>query len=164
MEIFVKTILRPGIAAVGLLAITGAFIHPFGQIKAQRTSEPLLSGAETPREIARVFERSCQNCHSERTEWPWYSYVPPSSWFIESDVYQARTHMNLSLWRDYTFDQQVEILTELGAEVRGRQMPPSRYVFLHPEARLSDAEVEQLYEWAHRERRRLRSSAEPGTE
>ena len=72
--------------------------------------------------------------------------------------------MNLSRWRDYTFDQQVEILTELGAEVRDRQMPPSRYVFLHPEARLSDAEVEQLYEWAHRERRRLRSRVEPGAE
>jgi hypothetical protein len=69
--------------------------------------------------------------------------------------------MNLSRWRDYTTDQQVEILSRLGAEVRNHQMPLPRYVSLHPEARLADSEVRQLYEWAHRERRRLTSPAEP---
>jgi hypothetical protein len=68
--------------------------------------------------------------------------------------------MNLSRWRDYTTDRQVEILSMLGAEVRNHQMPPPRYVSLHPEGRLADSEVRQLYEWAHRERRRLTSPAE----
>src|SRR4051794_5211726 len=136
MEIFVKTILKAGVAAAGLLGVAAGFVHPFGPIKARHSNEPLFAGAEATLEVSRVFGRACQNCHSERTGWPWYSYVPPLSWLIENDVYQARNHMNFSRWRDYTLDQQVEILTKLGAEVRGHQMPLPRYVFLHPEAKL----------------------------
>jgi hypothetical protein len=156
-----KTILRAGVAAVGLLGFASAFVHPFGRIKARRSNEPLFAGAETTPELTRVFEQSCQNCHSERTDWPWYSYVPPLSWLIENDVSQARSHMNLSRWPDYTTDRQVKILSRLGAEVRNHLMPLPRYVRLHPEARLADSEVRQIYEWAHRERRRLTSPAEP---
>jgi hypothetical protein len=161
MEILVKTILRAGVAAVGLLGLTSTLVHPFGRIKGQRSNEQLLAGAETTPELSRILVRSCQNCHSEHTIWPWYSYLPPLSWLIENDVSRARNHMNLSRWRDYTTDRQVEILSRLGAEVRNHQMPPTRYVSLHPEARLADSEVRQLYEWAHRERRRLRPPAEP---
>jgi cytochrome c5 len=66
----VKIILRAGVAAVGLLGFASAFVHPFGRIKAQRSNEPLLAGAETTPELTRVLERSCQNCHSDRTGWP----------------------------------------------------------------------------------------------
>jgi len=37
----------------------------------------------------------------------------------------------------------------------------ARYLSLHPEARLAESEVQQLYEWAHRERRRLTLRVEP---
>lgn len=64
--------------------------------------------------------------------------------------------MNLSRWDTYTADQQAELLTKLGVEVRNRRMPLPKYLRLHPDARLSDAAAEQLYVWAHSERRRLR--------
>ena len=53
----------------------------------------------------------------------------------------------------------MEILARLGVEVRNRRMPLPHYLQLHPEARLSDTEVEQLYSWAHAERRRLKIAA-----
>jgi hypothetical protein len=68
--------------------------------------------------------------------------------------------MNLSQWDTYTVDQQADLLTKLGVEVRNRRMPLPKYLQLHPASRLSDREVEQLYAWAHRERRRLRTAAE----
>ena len=154
-----KRRLRAGLAGIALLSFACAFIHPVGVVKARHSVGPLLAGAETPAAVTGVLERSCQNCHSERTLWPWYSYVPPFSWLIENDVDQARKHMNLSRWQEYTTDQQVEILSRMGAEVRSRQMPVPRYLSLHPAARLSDSDVKQLYDWSHRERRRLASPA-----
>jgi hypothetical protein len=109
--------------------------------------------------VVRIIERSCQNCHSERTAWPWYSYVAPMSWLIENDVQQARSHMNLSRWDEYGLEKKQAILTELGAVVRSRQMPLPRYVQLHPSAKLSDVEINQIYQWARAERRRLKSIA-----
>jgi hypothetical protein len=153
-----KTAFRLSFTAVGLLGLAGTFVHPFGSVKEQRSTAPLMTGAETDSAVTRVIERSCRNCHSERTDWPWYSYVAPLSWLIENDVHRGRSHMNLSRWDTYTVVQQEDLLTKLGVEVRNRRMPLPKYLQLHPEARLSDDEVAQLYAWARRERRRLRTT------
>ena len=145
------------ITGTGLVGLASVFIHPFGAVKAHTANTLLLTGAPVDPSVLRIIERSCQNCHSERTDWPWYSYVAPMSWLIENDVLQARSHMNLSHWNEYNLVKQQEILTELGAMIRSRQMPLPRYITLHPSAKLSDAEIDQIYQWAQSERRRLKS-------
>jgi hypothetical protein len=54
----------------GLIVAISAFVHPFGMVKAQRYEKPLFAGAQMDLEVLQIFERSCQNCHSERMEWP----------------------------------------------------------------------------------------------
>jgi Haem-binding domain len=147
------------IAGTGLLALASVFVRPFGAVKARTSNTPLLAGAPVDPSVVRIIERSCQNCHSERTDWPWYSYVAPMSWLIENDVRHGRSHMNLSHWDEYNLQKQQEILTEMSAMVRSRQMPLPRYLRLHPSARLSDAEIDRIYQWARGERRRLKSTA-----
>jgi hypothetical protein len=102
-----------------------------------------------------LIERGCQNCHSQKTEWPWYSHVAPVSWLLARDVQQARLHMDLSRWQDYTADERLRLLSEIGIAVRNRKMPVERYLLLHPEARLTDIERQQLYRWTRAERNRL---------
>src|SRR6266404_4904500 len=123
-----------GVVAVGVPSL---LIHPFGDLKAHRSLNPLLAGADVNPAIIQIVERSCQNCHSEKTEWPWYSYVAPMSWLVESDVGQARGRMNLSRWDEYTIDKQQELLGRLSAAIRSRQMPPARYTLIHPGTKLS---------------------------
>jgi len=130
-----------------LLGTPVLFLHPFGTVKEQRSSQPL----PVPEEL---FSKACQNCHSEKTAWPWYSYVPPVSWLVERDVSEARQHMNFSRWNEYSDEQRRELLAKIAAEVRSKQMPPARYQALHPEARLSDADIRRIYDWAKKERRR----------
>ena len=141
-----------------LLGVLLAFIHPFGDVKRETSGRTLLAGAEIDGRTAAVFERSCRNCHSARTVWPWYSYVPPSSWLIERDVRLARMRINFSRWDEYTTEQRQAYLGVIAAAVRNQQMPPRRFTLLHPEAVLSMAEREQIYKWARGERRRLRTS------
>jgi cytochrome c len=68
--------------------------------------------------------------------------------------------MNLSRWNGYNPEEQQEILSKMSILVRNRAMPLSRYLLLHPEAKLSDAEVAYLYEWARSERKRLKAATE----
>jgi Haem-binding domain len=147
------------VTAVALLAVCSVLIHPSGAMKAQRSDKPLLLDASFDPQVVRIIERSCQNCHSERTEWPLYSYVVPMSWMIENDVKRGRSHMNFSRWNGYPPEKQQEILSEMSRLVRNRVMPLPRYLLLHPEARLSDVEVEFLYQWAGSERKRLKAGA-----
>ena len=155
-----KSLPKLCVAATSLLVVSASY--PAGPVKEKRSSLSLFAGTEEPPEIARLVERACQNCHSERTEWPWYSYVAPMSWMIEKDVSNARTHMNLSRWQDYTVEQQIDLLTRLAVEVRNRKMPLPRYLKMHSEARLSAEDVQQFYSWAHSERKRLKAADTKG--
>ena len=132
------------------------FLHPYGPVKAVRSDKPLLAGANLDIGVLALVERSCQNCHSERTEWPWYSYVAPISLLVESDVGRARGRMNLSRWDEYTIDKQQELLGRLAGAIRSREMPPPRYTLMHPDTKLSPMERDQLYQWTRAERRRLK--------
>ena len=113
-----------------LLGALSAFVHPFSAVKRQTSSQALLVGAQIDAHTTALCERSCQSCHSGRTVWPWYSYVPPVSWLIERDVRLARRHMNLSRWDEYTTEQRQAYLGVIAAAVRNRQMPPGRFTLI----------------------------------
>ena len=128
-------------ACAGVLAAASVFVHPFG---------------------VRILEKYCRNCHSEQTEWPWYSYVAPMSWLIEKDVHDARRHLNLSHWQEYDAQTQHDLPIEMAAVVRNGRMPLPRYTLLHPAAKPSPAEFDLIYQWARAQRRRLTASATRG--
>jgi hypothetical protein len=145
------------ILGAGLVVAISAFVHPFGKVKAQSYDKPLFAGAQIDPEVLQIFERSCQNCHSERTEWPWYSYIAPIGWFIEKDVQQGRDHMDFSRWDEYDRGSQRDILTRMSAVLRTRQMPLPRYLILHPSSKLSEGEITMIDEWTQKERLRLKA-------
>ncbi|MBV8843376.1 MAG: heme-binding domain-containing protein [Bryobacterales bacterium] len=145
-----------------LLILLSSFVHPFGPVKHQNPARPLLSTSSINPEAKAVILRACRNCHSEKTEWPWYSFVAPVSWLLESDVSRARGHMNFSHWEEYTTDQRFALLNQILAVVSARAMPPARYRLLHPEASLSDTDADRIIRWARAEMppRRRRKPAE----
>ena len=154
-----KMLIATGAAAV--IAIGGSMIHPFGAPGAAESNQTILREAQIDPETLVIIQRACQNCHSQQTLWPWYSHVAPASWLLTRDVQQARMHMNLSRWQDYSADDQLRLLSAIGSAVRNRQMPVQRYLLLHPEARLTDAERQQIYGWTRSERNRLRRRSTP---
>ncbi len=140
--------------AVCLLAMP--FVHPFGPVRQQHAPTQLTGDSV----VLPLLEKACLNCHSQQTRWPLYSYLPLVSWAIEKDVGEARQHMDLSRWNEYSVDDKRDLLARLGTEVKDRQMPLPRYLLLHPEARLSDAERQVIYDWTKAQRRALRNERE----
>jgi hypothetical protein len=116
---------------------------------------PLLGGAETTPAVMAVIERSCQNCHSLRTELPFYGRIFPVSLLLEHDVETARQNMNLSRWQSYDEEEKSALLSEIGVLVRNHIMPPRRYTLIHPAARVSDSDADLIYRWTRAERERL---------
>jgi len=99
--------------------------------------------------VASVFARSCNDCHSNATVWPWYSRVAPVSWLLVSDVKRGRKALNFSDWQSLGPEKQQEILPEICKEVADHDMPTEEYVLMHPRAKLSRAEVQSICNWAH---------------
>lgn len=88
-----------------------------------------------------LARRACFDCHSNETKWPWYSWIAPVSWRVQDHVDEGRGHLNFS-----RFDKAQRNATEAVKEVQEGDMPPWDYALAHSEARLSDAEKQQLIE------------------
>ena len=139
--------------------VASAFVHSLPHEVSDRASAPLLPGANISPSVAGVLAHACVNCHSEKTQWPWYSRVAPVSWLVENDVKHAREHLNLSRWDGLQEVDQRMLLTAIATVIENHEMPPHRYVVLHPEAKLSADDAVRVIEWTRAERGRLRASA-----
>ena len=157
-----KKIVPVACAASAIIGVL--FALPDSVIRMAPSQTPLLDGARVPANVASLIERSCQNCHSLKTQWPVYSRIFPLSSLIESDVANARSHMNLSRWQSYDSAEKSALLAEIGSVVRNRIMPPRRYTLVHPAAKLSAADADEIYRWTRAARRVLESTAEQPAE
>jgi hypothetical protein len=145
-------------AALAVWVLASLLVHRVPHNLSDRSGAPLLPGAEIAPSVSNVFNHACIDCHSEKTRWPWYSNLAPASWFVERDVKRARSLLNLSRWDSVDTVEQRALLTAIATVIENREMPPRRYVMLHPEATLSADDSVQVIEWTRAERRRLRAS------
>jgi cytochrome c len=158
-----RLLLHPwvSIAALAtLVAVSSITVHPFGAPKQFQAQKASIDDLKLPAEITTIFRRSCADCHSSQTAWPWYSYVAPVSWLVERDVRRGRDHMNLSEWQQYTMHKRQKLLADVASAVKNGEMPLAQYTLIHRHAKLSEAERDLVYQWARKERRRLRAESQ----
>ncbi|MDZ7292407.1 MAG: heme-binding domain-containing protein [candidate division KSB1 bacterium] len=118
-------------------------------------AQSIEANTQMTQEIAAIFERSCQDCHSYKTRWPWYSQVAPVSWLLIDHVTEGRRHLNFSEWASYDSKKARKLLGEISDEVQKGDMPLKSYLPLHPKARLSEVDVQAIVAWTTAERQRL---------
>ena len=117
--------------------------------------QTLAAGTAVPPELAAILQRSCNDCHSNATTYPWYSQITPVSWWLKSHVEQGREHLNLSVWNTYDTRRKVRKLEEICEQVEAREMPLPSYTWAHRDAPLSDAEIKTLCDWTRAEQEHL---------
>ena len=134
-----------------VLLVVAQFIRP------ARTNPPIDPAHElqAPQPAASILQRSCIDCHSNRTVWPWYSQVAPVSWLLARDVKNGRKEMNFSEWTTFTRRRQANKLKQACEQVEQHEMPLWFYVPLHPKSKLTDADRKVLCDWAKGERARI---------
>jgi hypothetical protein len=141
-----------------------ALILLFGAIqliRPERTNPPVDQNLvvqehlQIPTEIGAILRRSCYDCHSNETVWPWYSAVAPASWLVADDVAEGRKRMNFSEWGSYKMGKVLSVLEGICEETSEGGMPLKQYVLLHPSTGLSELEVKALCDWSEQEMQRL---------
>lgn len=127
--------LRLVLAAIALLLLVQ--LVPYGR---DHENPPVVAEPrwDSPGTRA-LFLRSCGDCHSHETRWPWYSHVAPVSWLVQRDVEEGREKLNVSDWDRKR--QEADEAYEMFAE---GEMPLPAYLLTHPEARLGPADRQAL--------------------
>jgi hypothetical protein len=147
------------LAAASVIFI--AFVNSPPQNPPVVSQHSIESAVDVPAPVRAVIRRSCYDCHSYQTRWPWYARVPPMSGMVRSDVQRARKALNFSEWTTgagSTPGRAAGMLAAACAAVQGGIMPKSRYLYLHPDARLSPHEVELICSWSREQIAQLRSN------
>ena len=150
-------------AALGAGIFTASMVPgPYGSVNRvePRGAEFLQSAQLGPSAVA-TLRRACGNCHSNRTDWPWYSRVAPVSWLLRRDVSEGRKFLNFSLWPEYGMEGQGQLLASAATELKRGSMPPRRYSAFHAEARLSRHARSDLMAALRLESVRLLKSEQP---
>lgn len=122
------------VVLVGFLAIQ---LVPYGR---SHTRPPVVAEPQWDSAVTRELAvRACFDCHSNETVWPWYSNIAPVSWLVQRHVNEGRQKLNFSTWG--RGEQETEHIVSV---VQRGQMPTGDYLLMHPDARLSAAEQQQL--------------------
>jgi hypothetical protein len=96
--------------------------------------------------VGAILDRSCNDCHSANTHWPWYSWVAPVSWIVARDVQRGRAKLDFADWasRSHSGNERMEICDA----VSNGSMPMKAYTLLHHDSRLNSQEVDRICDWA----------------
>ncbi len=133
----------------GIQLIRPARTNPIAEpSRALEATVPVQPQVET------ILRRACYDCHSDLTEWPWYSNVAPISWFLVDHVNGGRRHANFSEWLTYNAKDTkdpteftLQRFHSICRQVQTYAMPLTSYVLLHPAARLSQADIDTICQW-----------------
>jgi hypothetical protein len=141
-------------AAVVSVAVFGAaqLIRPARANPATDASRTIQAQVGTTSRLAAVLDRSCGDCHSNGTVWPWYAQVAPVSWLMARGVAEGRRVVNFSEWAAYSPDRQQALLAMSCRAVSDGKMP-GPYTMVRPETRLSAQDIETICAAAQPNRR-----------
>jgi len=104
-------LLRWAMVAVACLFVIAQFIRP---AKTNPSADPSLaieSHVQVDPKVSSILDRSCADCHSNKTRWPWYTNVAPVSWFVIDHVNDGRKELNLSEFGKYDRRRQLNNFT-----------------------------------------------------
>jgi hypothetical protein len=144
-----------------LLVLVAGFIviqfinRPDKTILAETSSDDITKHTQVPENVQSILKRSCYDCHSSHTKWPWYSHVAPVSWLVADDVVKGRKKFNFSEWGKIPDTKKEARLNEMCEEIKSGEMPLPNYLLIHKEAVLSQADKDALCQWAESEMKRL---------
>ena len=150
-----RRVLKWIIIILVILFVGLQFIRPAKTNPPIEQSQTIEAHTQMTPPVAAILDRSCNDCHSNKTRWPWYSNVAPASWLVIGHVNDARKELNFSEWSRRDRDRQSKKLQQICEEVKDGAMPLGSYTPLHPGSKLSADDVKTLCDWVGSERQRM---------
>jgi hypothetical protein len=100
-----------------------------------------------PKNVMNILKKSCYDCHSYETQWPYYSSIAPISFFVVSHVNDGRAALNFSKWQEIDEAIKQKRLKRAIKTVNNEMMALPSYVSAHEDAQLSKGQKKILTEW-----------------
>lgn len=145
-----------------ILLVIAQFFGPEKNEGDLASIDAFLVETNPPEEVKLILKESCYDCHSDVTRYPWYNTITPVNYWLADHIKHGKKHFNMSNWvgnstkrKDHKFEELIEMVEE-------ETMPLNSYTWTHTEAKLTDAQIKTVIDWAKQVR--LKYSLEPKPE
>lgn len=110
--------------------------------------ESFLAETKPPEDVKLILKETCYDCHSDVTRYPWYNNITPVNYWLAEHVKDGKKHFNVSNWEGNSVKRKDHKFEELIEMVKAKEMPLDSYTWTHSEAKLTDAQISSVIEWA----------------
>lgn len=141
--------LKKILGALLLALLLIQFIRPSQDNPPTDQAQSFQQVANPPAEVVNVLKSACYDCHSNETVYPWYSQIAPFSWWLANHINEGREHLNFSTYGQISAEDKGKVMEEIAEVIQKNEMPLASYTWLHPEAKLSEAQKNMLMQWAN---------------
>ncbi|TLP74113.1 heme-binding domain-containing protein [Maribacter sp. ACAM166] len=100
-----------------------------------------------PQKIRAILQESCYNCHSNKTDYPWYNMIQPAAWYLEDHIKHAKGELNFNLWDELSDRRKSSKLRSIIKQIENDKMPLSSYTLIHKKALLSEVEKHNIIKY-----------------
>ena len=139
--------IRKILIALLVILVLLQFYRPARNLSGEK-SKDISTLYPVPDSVNNILEHACNDCHSNKTIYPWYAEVQPISWWLKDHVNDGKRHLNFNEFATYRLARQKKKMEEVTEQLKDDEMPLSSYTWIHRDAILSASEKEKLNAWA----------------
>ncbi|MBC7391297.1 MAG: heme-binding domain-containing protein [Opitutaceae bacterium] len=138
-----------------IFLVTIQFFRPTKNLGVTEGPNHISAVVAIPENISLILKTSCYDCHSNNTNYPWYSEIMPLGWWLNHHVQEGKAELNFSEFKLYSPKKQDRKLEETKEEVEGREMPLESFTKIHKNAVLSEDQIKALSGWVDNSRKKI---------
>jgi hypothetical protein len=112
---------------------------------------------DVPDDVHEILVKACYDCHSNHTEYPWYSHIQPFGWWIAEHVEEGKEELNFSEFKSMKKKGKLHKLHETIEMIEEDVMPLESYLYIHSDAKLTPEEKEKVITWAEKAQKQILS-------
>lgn len=144
---------------IAVALILMQFIRPEKNLSDDRTND-ISTKYPIPDDLKQTLQVACNDCHSNKTAYPWYSNLQPVAWMLADHVNDGKRHLNFSTFTKLPIAVQNHKLEEIAEQVEEKEMPLESYTYLglHKEANLTPEQRQQIVSWAKAQMETLKAT------
>jgi hypothetical protein len=102
---------------------------------------------QVPATIKNRLQVSCYDCHSNNTDYPWYSKIQPAAWYLEDHIQDGKDELNFNEWAEYSDRRKNSKLRSIISQIEEDKMPLDSYTLIHKDAILSDEDKRVIIDY-----------------
>ena len=139
---------KKALISLAAVAVMIQFIRPEKNLGTADGENDITHSVAIDPEIKSILVKSCYDCHSNHTEYPWYANIQPVASWLAHHVEEGKGELNFSEFTTYKLKRKKHKLKELAEQVKTDEMPMSSYTLIHKDAILSPDQKLKLMKWA----------------